>query len=146
MTVISVIKKDGVLVPADSNASGVLDRVKEGREILITARAPRSAKQHRFFWHLCRLISENSEKFDTPENVSDTIKIGTGHYEIRVLNVPEVGQIEMYTPKSIAFESLPRLAFQQFMEKALDYVSKHMLPGVPVDTIRREIEAKMSGP
>ena len=78
MTVISVIKKDGVLVPADSNASGVLDRVKEGREILITARAPRSAKQHRFFWHLCRLISENSEKFDTPENVSDAIKIGTG--------------------------------------------------------------------
>lgn len=146
MTVISVIKKGGALVPADSNASAVLDRVKEGREILITARAPRSAKQHRFFWHLCRLISENSEKFDTPENVSDTIKIGTGHYETKILNVPEVGQIEMYTPKSIAFESLPRLAFQQFMEKALDYVSKHMLPGVPVDTIRREIEAKMSGP
>lgn len=147
MAVVNVIKKGNSLVPADADAAAILARVKEGREMMITARAPRSPRQHRFFWHMCRLICENTDEYKTPENVADTIKIGTGHYDTRILKIPGWPEdVVQYVAKSIAFESMPNIEFQQFMDKAMDYVAQYMLAGVSVETIRREIEAKMLSP
>ena len=138
------VYKNG-LAPVDDASKEALGKLKVGSLALVNVRTPRNPLQHRLLWHLARLVYENTEHFLSAEHVVEQIKIGTGFSEQVRLHIPGIGLVIQERGKSIAFESMPKAEFDEWFERALDYIVFDLIPGVEKDDIRREIEIKVMG-
>ena len=135
----------GTLVPADEECAERMQRVKDGALVMVSARTSRNPVQHRLLWHLARLVADNSDDFLNAEHVVEQIKIGTGLTDNVLLRIPGVGDVIQMRGRSIAFESMPQMEFEEWFERALDYVVTDLLPLVSREEVVREIERKAIG-
>lgn len=99
---------------ADSNA----EFEKLPRNVLLRCeiKQPRNVGRHRLYWGLCHRIADAVGM--EPENVSDMLKIETGHCDI--VQSKKYGEIRL--PKSIAFGNMDEEAHRLFFEQCVSVI------------------------
>jgi len=125
------IRRAGALVPADVHADEFLGSLKEGREVLLSARKARSVQQHRLFFGLLAKVVDNSEDFQTVEELLDAVKIATGHVERRMTLDGAV----YLAPRSINFASMPQDKFRAFFDRAVFLLATRVLRCAPEELL-----------
>lgn len=140
-----ILQKRGTLLlpasPADMEALDGLSAGIDYRAVLTRAQG-RSVRQHRLLWGLAKLIAENLESDPplTSEGVVALLKLRTGHTQPVKLASGEYVLI----PRSIAFAKLDQDQFNRFFERALVAVERDLIPGLPTETLRAEIETMIA--
>lgn len=127
------------LQPLDEQASEELRRVPVGKAVYVEIKAARNPKQHRLFFSLLKIITDNTDMFPTIDAALVALKIGTGHVDTMVT---AEGQT-VYVPKSISFANMPQNQFGPWFDMAIHLVCNRWLKVAP-ETLRREIEDMIS--
>ena len=129
-------RRGGALVPSDFAAEEFLSEVKDGQEVLLTVRKARSPQHHRWFFALLHKVVENSDDWQTEEEVLDALKLATGHTERRMTLDGAV----YVAPRSISFAAMGEEAFRRFRKRAC-YVLATKVLGCDPDELMGEVEA-----
>jgi hypothetical protein len=96
-----------------------------GEYLRIEATKPRNGPHHRKLFALLKLVSENSETYDTTDKALVAVKLVAGYYDPFINPVTgELGQV----PHSIAYESMDQDAFDKFYNAVVDGILAHILP------------------
>lgn len=106
----------GALRPFDGDSVDEFAKLPIGKPLEVTIRQPRNAAHARLYWALCQRIAE--AKGVTAENISDVLKIATGHFSL--VHTKKYGNIHI--PKSISFANLDQTAFRDFFERCVRVV------------------------
>jgi len=109
------------LEPADDESREALKLWKLGATIKGVFKVSRSNGRNDWYWKLCEIVLENSERFGSKEEVSDTIKLGCG--VVKTVQRYEHGEwtIER-SPGSIAFRNMDEPTFRAFTIRAQNFV------------------------
>lgn len=106
----------GALRPADQESVEEFAKLPVGKPLHVEVKQPRNAAFHRLYWALCARIAES--KGVTAENISDVLKIATGH--VTILSTKSYGRV--HVPKSISFAAMDQTAFRDFFERCVAVV------------------------
>jgi hypothetical protein len=98
---------------------------------------PRSLKALNRYWALVDIILDNTDMFKAKEQVSDYLKLASGHCSPFMQR--STGEVYLL-PNSINFDSLGEDEFQEVWSRIIDVVCKDILPGVTEDEINVEIQ------
>lgn len=109
------IKRGVGLFAADFAAEEFLAEIKDGREVLVTIRRPRSPAHHRWFFSMLRLVVSNTDYWQTEEELLDALKLATGHVR-RIMKLD--GEI-ILLPLSISFAAMGEDAFIRFRKRSV---------------------------
>lgn len=109
-------KRDGALHPWGDDSWATFARLKSGVPIHVEIRQPRNAKHSALYWVLCHKIADAIGS--TSENVSDVLKIGTGHCDI----VRSKKHGELRLPRSISFARMDQAAFAEFFDRCVEVI------------------------
>ena len=105
-----------------------LEAMNVGDYLRIEAAKPRNGGHHKKLFALLKIVSENSETYDTTEKALVAVKLVTGYCDPFVNPLTgELGQV----PHSIAYESMDQDAFDKFYSAAIDGILAHILPHLP---------------
>jgi hypothetical protein len=122
--------------PADDMAVEAAKRFKLGEVYRAEVVRPRSRKTLARWWVLCQMILDNSDTFRSKEQVSDYLKIRTGHSTSIVARGS--GEI-FHVANSIDFDSLDETQFADLWQRACDVVVEDLLPGITQHDVEYEI-------
>ena len=78
MTKLWVRRKDWTLVPDGDTSLDALSGIPNDKVLYVEIKQPRNVQHHRLFFALCSRIAEAMGV--QTENISDVLKIATGHY------------------------------------------------------------------
>jgi len=110
-----VIKLGEALFPFDDEAKEIIKKWKQGNMVLVEAKRPRNYEHHKKYFALLNIIYENTEHFESFEEIQTYFKIKIGIYKtIKVEDkfYPMVG--------SISWATMNQDAFSLFYSKAVD--------------------------
>jgi len=126
-------RPDGTLCPADDAGAEILQGLKVGAFVAVEVTRPRNIQHHRLYWALCSHIAQaiGADR----ENVSDVIKLRTGHCTIVQTKTERVR-----LPRSISFAKMDQAEFRQFFERCVRVVCEEFLPHQRPSELIREIE------
>lgn len=136
------------LVPADEASRAALLQAMVGGTVtveVLTGAKGRSLQQLGLWWSMCGMIAEavgEDERGNTltRNNVSDIIKIKSGHCDIL-----EIDGETFRVPKSIAFDAVPAAQFNEIMNAATKVVCEQWLPHMKPSKLRQTIEQMLIG-
>lgn len=132
---IAMLRKDrGGLWAGDEASARVLAGIKAGEVIACEIKRPRNLQMHRLFWALCQKVYENQETYPNAEAVAAAIKVATGHCDW--IQTPR-GLVGL--PRSISFAKFSQEDFRDFLDKAIDYIVTHIIPGLNSVELEREV-------
>ena len=136
-----MIKKDGALLPLDATGEEHMAKIKEDAGVIVTVTTYRNLKHHRMYWALMHLVWDNlpesrAKTWPKPENISDAIKIATGHVDV-CMTVD--GKNSFLKPKSISFEKMGQEEFNQFFNQAVEVIVKQIIPGLDCRALEDEV-------
>ena len=132
--IVMLRKERGGLWAADDASAGVLAGIKAGDVVACEIKRPRNLQMHRLFWALMQKVYENQETYDSPEEVAAAFKVATGHCEY--VQTPR-GLVGL--PKSISFAKMDQSEFREFFNKALNYLTTVVIPGLNRADLEREV-------
>ncbi len=98
------------LFPDGDESVSEFARLPFGKSLRVEVRQPRNVQHHRLYWALCKRIADGIGS--TAENVSDVLKIATGH--VNIIRTKSYGDVKV--PKSIAFAKMDQAEFSAFFE------------------------------
>lgn len=102
-----------------------LDRVEPGTWFQLEITRKRSGKQHRKFFALVELITENSELYNTKAKALVAIKLSAGFFDPYI--DPTTGEV-IKVPQSIAYENMEQGEFNSFFDQAVTATCMHIIP------------------
>lgn len=126
------------LVPADAFAEEFMRPLKVGREVLVSARRPRSARHHRLLFALLRKVVENTDRWADEQTLLDDLKLATGLFETRV---SALTGLPYPVPASISFGSMDQHRFSVWFEKAVAKLAEVL--GVSPEELCGEVEREV---
>lgn len=85
--------------PADEAAEKYFKRFAVGDQVMINITRPRSIAQHRLYWALVGIALDNTDKFASKDECSDSIKLACGH--VKTVHVNPAGQKRQATKTSL---------------------------------------------
>jgi hypothetical protein len=109
------------LEPANEEAAEALKLWKLGATIKGAFNVARSNARNNWYWKLCEIVHDNSERFGSKEEVSDSIKLGCGVVNTTQVYTKGEWHIER-KPGSIAFRNMDEATFRDFTVRAQNYV------------------------
>lgn len=132
-------KQFSTLRPVDQAGEDALKKLKNGSLVQIEIKQPRSLQFHRLYWALVSLVWDNIDqtRYPTVDDLHGAIKIAAGIRTRIELPNGEIG----FMPGSIAFHKMTADEFSSFYDRVSDLVSKHFLPNVSTEDLRREVSA-----
>lgn len=122
------------LVATDDRSEAWLSSVKIGECIEVKGKRSRNLQHTRKFFSMLQLIFNNQERYATLDHLLIAFKFAIHHTEIIRT---KRGDIEV--PKSISFASMPQDQFDQFYQRAVDFVLSEVVPGMARDDLEREL-------
>lgn len=136
------IKRNGGLFPCGKDSQEALDRVAEGREIVLELKRARNVRQHRLFFALLGVLVDNGDVFDSREAALTAVKIAIGQVDTYI----EADTLQtFYIPRSIAFESCSQDDFAVIFEDALRVICQRWLGDADCEEIRAEVFRMVDG-
>jgi hypothetical protein len=134
-----VRRRGATLVPCSNADEEALLAFPEGKDLTAEIRRPRSTKQHRFFMGLLRLVCENSDFYNKPEQLLLWLKLRLGYVsEVKFHD----GQAH-WTVASISFNSMKQDEFRKFFDESVDLIVTEVLPGMHKATLIAEVESML---
>jgi hypothetical protein len=127
----------GGFQPADEMSLETAKRFKVGETYRGEIVKPRSRKTLGRYWVLCQMILDNTEMFRSKEQVSDYLKIRTGH-SISIV-AKKTGEI-FHIANSIDFDTLDEAEFAELWQRVCDVVIEDILPGITQAEIEYEMQ------
>lgn len=127
-------KHFGALRPIDDAGEAAMQKVKNGGLVTVEMKRPRNIKLHAKYWVLCGIVAANTDIFQTSEEVSEFLKLATGHSRLIA-----VGADNYRVPKSIAFHAMDDTEFSAFWDRVCDVVINKIMPGLAKAEIEREV-------
>lgn len=113
MTDFWAVRKGDALHITDAESAVVFSKLPFGKPLRVKVQQPRSGPQHRLYWTLVHRIAEAIGA--EPENVSDILKIETGH----CVTVKSKKHGEVRLPRSISFAAMDQTRFREFFDRCL---------------------------
>lgn len=110
------IKRGTSLWAADIAADELLNKFKEGTEVLVSVRRPRSIRHHRKLFALLRIVTENTDRWANETLLLEDLKLATGLFSTRVSGFTGM---PYPVPASISFAAMDQTAFAAWYERAL---------------------------
>lgn len=110
-------------MPIEEDAEKVHKKIGIGEIVEFDYKLARNYRFHKKFMSMVRHVWENQDTYSTFEQVLDVVKIGAGHYELLILPNGD----RNYVPKSIAFDNMEELEFDEFYEKAVQAIIRAKL-------------------
>jgi hypothetical protein len=114
------LRKGNAFLPADFRAEEQLAKVKDGNEIIISWRRPRSPEHHRRFFALLRKVVSNTELWRDEAHLLEDLKDRLGMYDITVNAWTQEGR-KCY--HSIAFASMAQDDFNRFYDQCVFHLT-----------------------
>lgn len=124
----------GVLRPASNPTLDRWSKWKDGTLVQVTVNRPRHANRLRLYWALCSRIADALGNV-TAENVSDILKIETGHCKI-IKGKTDTWRV----PQSISFTQMSEDQFKEFLARAVQIIAEQWLPALPPSEGRAAVE------
>ncbi len=130
-----VIKKDGetILTPLYSSDAEQMQKLKQETDYFIEVKANRNHLFHAKGMALLRLGHDNQEKYDNFDHYRKVVIMNAGFYDTIDTNSGEI-----YIPKSLSFEKMDEVEFQEVYERVLDVIAKQL------DTAPEEIRNNLT--
>ena len=125
------------LVPMDEPADEFMASLKDGQQVLVTIRKPRSIQHHRLLFALLRKVTDNSDRWANERVLLDDLKLATGLFETRI---SALNQMPYPVPASISFAAMGQEEFGRWFEKAIAVLARDVLNCAP-EALRAEVEA-----
>jgi hypothetical protein len=135
------VKRGSALYPSDPFSEEMLSKLKDGHEVVVTIRKPRSLSQLRWLFALLRKVVENSDRWADENVLLDDLKLATGLFETRV---SALTGLPYPIPASISFSAMPADRFGPWLEKAIAVLARDVLSVSP-ESLRGEIFAMLDG-
>jgi len=133
---IHLIKTLSGFSPADSEATEALKKIKLNTVVSCEVKRKRNYEHHKKFFSLLQLVLDNTEKYDTIDQLLVEVKLRLGYVDTLIID----GNV-CYTPKSISFAKMSQDMFDKFYSKTIDIILKYFLVG----TDRQELETSVLG-
>jgi hypothetical protein len=134
MPTVILRKELGCFRPVCDEGEGILRRMTLGQQVMVKFSFPRNTGHHRKFFALMQLIFNNQSHFATMDHLLAAFKFACGHTEkIRTTR----GIIEV--PKSISFAKMDQAEFEAFYNRAVDFVTEEVIPGLNKDDLANEV-------
>lgn len=124
------------LRPCDQAGLEVLSKIPKDAVVQVEIKRPRSLPQLRMYWQMLDFVVENSDRWPSAKVLDAAIKIELGHCTVYKRPDGELG----YIPDSISFERMGQDRFNEFMDRAIDLICQHLIPGMEPSALRAEIE------
>jgi hypothetical protein len=118
------------LRPVDAESAAVLSKLRMGKPLKIDVRQPRHGGRHRLFWVMCTRIANAIGA--EPENVSDLLKVQTGH-----CTIVKAASGTYKFPRSISYASMDDTAHSAFFERCIQVIQTEW--GIARPDILREL-------
>lgn len=134
--------KDGAgnLIPTDNNSRDyVRDKIPVGQPIRASLKKARNYKHHRKFFALLRLVLENTEKFESQEELLDWLKLKTHWVRTREITTKDGDTMTVYIPRSISFDDMDQDQFEAFYDRAVNKILEEVLTGMSERELDREM-------
>lgn len=111
----------GNIRPADDESRQAVMEMKPGAVYRATVVLPRNYKRLQWWWKLCGIVADNSERYPSAKSVSDMLKLKCGHFETVVVPGKQAGDwVTQYVPGSIAFGSMTEPDFAALCSRAVE--------------------------
>ena len=130
----------GHLAPSDGQAQQTLKKLKVDQPVLVKITKPRNIGMHRKFFALMQIGFDNQEKYDTLDAFRKEVTMRAGWYKEH----HHVTGAISYEAKSIAFNKMDELEFQELFYKCIDVILRHFMPGGDPELLKAEVE-RVSG-
>jgi hypothetical protein len=108
------------LAASDEEAKQALKRWKVGETLKCSVRKPRSYKNHKHYFALLNLTSENQDRYTSFEHFRKAVQIAAGHVDELITLEGEVVLI----PKSIAYDALDEMEFGKVFGETMTVCAK----------------------
>ena len=109
------VKLGEALFPFDDESREIIKKWKQGDMVLVKAKKPRNYEHHKKYFALLNVIFENTEHFESFEEIQTYFKIKAGIYK-----TIKVGEKFYPMVGTINFASMNQDAFNLFYSKAVD--------------------------
>ena len=119
--ILHVIRKGGgkELLPYSNDDTNKILKLKKNTVYRVNIKQPRNYKHHSKYFALCRMICDNTEYFTSEKQVSEYLKLKTGHIESFV-----IGNETIIIPKSINFDTLAQDEFEKYYDACLPIIAE----------------------
>lgn len=120
--------------PDDERSRTALSGIALGSTVQVDVTRPRNIARHRLYWLLCSRIAQSIPGNLTAENLSDILKIETGHCKIIK------GRNDFYKlPQSIAFHKMDEPEFAAYLDRCCEFICRTWIPHMPANELRDDI-------
>lgn len=124
-----------MLNPNDARSRDALKGLALGASVQVDVVRPRNVKRHNLYWALVTNISDAIPGNLTAENISDLLKLETGHCTI-IRTSRETYKV----PKSISFSKMDDAEFCAFLDRCCQFICTTWLAHIKPSNLRTEIE------
>jgi len=130
------MKMKGVLVPVDDAGHEALAKVSGEDVVSVKIKKPRNPKLLRKYHALLDLVFKNQDRYPTRDHVDEALRLSCGAWHL--IELP--GGVQYKVPSSISYEDMEEIEFVQYLDRVYDAIARHYLPGITVETLRRQVE------
>ncbi|MCP4651164.1 MAG: DUF1367 family protein [PVC group bacterium] len=132
-----VKKVFGKFEAADEESYNIMKKYKHGQTYTAEIWKPRDQIKHRkFFVLINQVVFPNQEKYDSKEALRREITLRCGYYNIHTT----IKGKEIYMVKSIAFNKMDDIEFEELYSKAIDVIINHFLPASTEEELKDEVQ------
>ena len=124
--------------PIDDLGREALSKIGVGDLVRAEIKRPRNTDHHRKFFAMLNLVYENQEHYKSPNDLLEVLKIRIGH-----CHTVQTKHGEVKIPKSISFAAMDQTEFDQFYNRAVDWVLSEVIPGLQRGELDSEIEQEL---
>ena len=115
-------KKGNSLVPVYSKDHEIIQKIGEGSQVIADVKKPRNPKQHRLLFALLQCVLDQQEQYKSIDELLIVLKITLGYVSVYYMDNKEI-----FVPKSISFESMDNIEFEdKILQPALDRFSQYL--------------------
>jgi len=140
MAKIFVVKTfDNHLVPSSDTDYERIKNLKSGEIYRAEIHKPRNIRFHRKFFALLQYTLDSQEQYQNLEDLRIEIELKCGNYNEHITTKGKI----VYIPKSIAFDKMDELTFEELYNKAIDVVLKDFIVGDTEENINEQVNRIM---
>ena len=136
----TAVRVGSMLRAADDVGSNIMSGLTVGEPIMVSVKQSRNIQQHIMYWALITIAHNNlpekkSQSYPRKENLSDAVKIAAGLVD-QIIGLD--GKVFL-KPRSIAFDKMDQVEFNNFFSDALRVIVEQVIPGLNSIDIMQEV-------
>src|SRR3990167_7591673 len=126
------------LRPTDEASEELLRHIGQGELVSVEIKRPRHLGWHRRYFAMLQIVFANQSYYKSLDDLLDVCKLAVGHYR-----TVRTKQGDVRIPKSISFASMDQTEFEAFYDRACDWVSQEVIPGLQRHDLDEEVRLQL---